>query len=367
MRVAFLTAPVVPPAEPIAEVVEVPAERPELLVAAVPTAKSLFALVARLEAIGCPVRRLDRGQADPFVAVWLADAHENPEPLAGIADLILLGGGWALLRQVVDELEASSGLARTVRIERLGLRPGVYVPALFPVAYSEGGAISSLAPRPGLPVPVGLEGGSPFDPDPVALRLRHPRPALAAALGEPASPEQEAARTGAGERAHFRFGVGLTDDEPQALADWVKRFRHLLVARWKDERRLGPISVSLVSVVPRPWTPLQWAPMLTEEALKSRISAVGRELSRIPALTVTHDLPKWALLEGVLSRGDRRWGAFLLLAARVGWDRARLSHPLNPAFVLHRERAKDEILPWDHLRWGIDRESLWREYERLRG
>ena len=106
--------------------------------------------------------------------------------------------------------------------------------------------------------------------------------------------------------------------------------------------------------------------MLPEEALKARLAAISRELSRVPGVTVTHDLPKWALLEGLLARGDRRAGELLLAMVRLGWGRARLEHPLNPAFLLHRERGKGETLPWDHLRWGIDREALWADYARAR-
>ena len=365
MRVAFLTGPSVPPEEAVPELAVVPADsRPELLVASVGTAKALFALIEQLEAIGCPVRQVDRGSATPLLVVWLADARENPEPLAPIVDLVLLGGGWGLLRRVLGGLEASRGLARTVRLERLAPLPGVYVPGLFAVTYLEDGTISSVLPRSGFPMPLGLDGGAASHIDPVTSDLHHPR--LGRLVGRAVSPEDEAPRAREGERTHFRFAVGLTEDEPQAVATWLKRFRHLLVARFKDERRVGSVSVSLVCFVPRPWTALQWASMLSEEALKSRLSAISRELSKIPGVTVTHDLPKWALLEGILASGDRRSGDLLLTAARVGWDRARLSHPLNPAFILQREREKAEILPWDHLGWGIDREGLWAQYERLR-
>ncbi len=364
MSVAFLTAPSIPPAEAIPALAAIPADhRPTFLVASVPTAKALFTLVERLEAIGCPVCRIPRGPTAPLLAVWMADPLENPEPLASIADLFLLGGGWALLRAVLSELDGSRGLARTTRLERLGRMQGVYVPGLFTVTYSEDGTISSVVPRPGFRSPLGLDGGAPFRTEPSTLSLHHPRPALARLLGAAADPEAEAARTREGEPVHLRFAVGLTQDEPDAVAAWVKRLRHLLVARWKDARRLPPISVSLICFVPRPWTALQWAPMPTEEALKARLSALGRELSKVPGVTVTHDLPKWALLEGVLARGDRRAGELLLAAVRVGWERARLAHPLNPAFILQRERRKEEILPWDHIGWGIDRDALWRDYE----
>ena len=139
-----------------------------------------------------------------------------------------------------------------------------------------------------------------------------------------------------------------------------------MMTRWKDERRLPPVSVSLVCFVPRPWTPLQWVPMATEEKLKETVAATMRELLKVPGVTVTRDVPKWALLEGILARGDRRASDLLLAAARAGWDQAKLNHPLNPAFVLHRERTREEILPWDHLAWGIDRDALWADYQRAR-
>lgn len=336
-----------------------------LLVASVPTAKALFTLVEKLEAIGCPVRRIHRGPTAPLLAVWLADAHENPEPLEPIADLFLLGGGWTLLRAVLGELDASRDLARTARLERLARMRGVYVPGLVSVAYSEEGPIASVRPRPGFSAPVGLGGGAPFKADPT-VPLRHPRPVLARLLDEAVDPETEAARAREGERIHLRFAVGLADDEPDAVANWVKRLRHVLVSRWKDAHRLPSISVSLSCFVPRPWTALQWAPMPSEEALKERLSAIGRELGKVPGVSVTHDLPKWALLEGILARGDRRAGGLLLAAFRVGWEQARLAHPLNPAFFLQRERRTEEILPWDHIQWGIDRDALWAEYERAR-
>jgi hypothetical protein len=368
MSVAFLTAPAVPAAEAIPELAEVPLDQnPELLVASVPTAKALFTLLEKLEAIGCPIRHVHREAVAPLLAIWLADAQENPEPLAPIADLFLLGGGWTLLRAVLEELDASRGLAREQRLGRLGQLPGVYVPQLFTVDYGEDGTISSLFPRPGCPLPIGLSGGAPFRSDPPAAALRHPRPALGRLLGEAADPESEAARARHGERVHLRFAVGLTRDEPDAVAGWVKRFRHFLVSRWQDERQLPPLSVSLSCFVPRPWTALQWVSMPAEEALKKRLAAIGRELMKISGLALTHDLPKWALLEGLLARGDRRAGELLLAAARLGWDRARLGHPLNPAFLLHRERRMEERLPWDHIGWGIDREALWAEYERGRG
>jgi len=105
--------------------------------------------------------------------------------------------------------------------------------------------------------------------------------------------------------------------------------------------------------------------MPPERALKAEIARVTRGLDGIHGVTVTHDLPKWALLEGCLARGDRQAGWLLLGVHRLGWEQAILRSPLNPAYILHRPRPADEPLPWDHVDWGIDRAGLRAHYETL--
>jgi hypothetical protein len=92
-----------------------------------------------------------------------------------------------------------------------------------------------------------------------------------------------------------------------------------------------------------------------------------------PSVPVAEALPELARastaerpeLEGCLSRGDRRTGWLLPAVRRFGWEQAVVQSPLNPAFILHRPRSADEMLPWDHLVWGIDRAGLRTQYEAL--
>ena len=85
-----------------------------------------------------------------------------------------------------------------------------------------------------------------------------------------------------------------------------------------------------------------------------------------------------SLLEGVLSRGDRRLGKALELAWKSGqrfdawneafnlrgWLEAFQGASLDPAFYAHRERGRDEVFPWDTVDIGVNRAFLWREYQR---
>lgn len=332
MSVAFLTAPSIPPAEALPELARVPPETPpDLLVAHAATAKEWLAVLDRLQDMAIVFHQTERRPTDPLVAVWIAGATENPEPLTVVADFLLLGGGWSLLGPVLAELARARGLERQARLERLAALAGVYVPSFYAVEYSPEGPIAGVNPRPGVPLPVGLAGAAPFS-----------------------------TRVDSGYRRYF---VGEPHRDVEWIAEAIKRERH--EERMRLRREPAPLSVSLTCLVPWPWGLYQWALMATEQRLKDEIRRASRLLARITGVSVTHDQPKWALLDGVLKMGDRRAGDLLLLTHRLGWERAQVASTLNPSFILHRRRPKAEILPWDHVDWGINRDALWEEFERL--
>ena len=45
------------------------------------------------------------------------------------------------------------------------------------------------------------------------------------------------------------------------------------------------------------------------------------------------------------------------------WMEAFKSKGLDPAFYANRERGLDEVNPWDHLDYGVNKEFLVREYK----
>ncbi|HEX7512228.1 MAG TPA: hypothetical protein VF464_02555, partial [Candidatus Methylomirabilis sp.] len=83
----------------------------------------------------------------------------------------------------------------------------------------------------------------------------------------------------------------------------------------------------------------------------------------------THDVPKWAHLQGILARGDRNVGELLLLALdyKGDWRSAFREWPRNPDFYVRRERPLGERFPWDHFEVGTKRERLEIEYQRAMG
>ncbi|MBR7150144.1 MAG: B12-binding domain-containing radical SAM protein, partial [Oscillospiraceae bacterium] len=92
-----------------------------------------------------------------------------------------------------------------------------------------------------------------------------------------------------------------------------------------------------------------------------------------------HDA-KTSVMEGVIARGDRRQGATIYAAWKLGcvfdgWDQcfslekwyaAFEACGLDPAFYASRVRPLEEMFPWDHIGCGTTKEHLKREWLRSR-
>ncbi len=100
--------------------------------------------------------------------------------------------------------------------------------------------------------------------------------------------------------------------------------------------------------------------------LKKKIRQVKNGLKRIANVTLHADIPRWAHLQGLFSRGDRRVADILLLANKNqgNWAKTLKESPLNPDFYTYRERPPDERLPWDFIDHGISKSFLQREYKK---
>ena len=134
------------------------------------------------------------------------------------------------------------------------------------------------------------------------------------------------------------------------------------------------VNISCSSFIPKPFTPFQWEPEDTMESLKAKQKHL---LESIPSKKIKvsyHETPT-SLLEGVLARGDRRLSAVLYSAYKKGckfdswdehfkfdaWMEAFEENNLDPYFYTQRRRDFSEVLPWDHLDYGISRKFLENE------
>jgi radical SAM superfamily enzyme YgiQ (UPF0313 family) len=163
------------------------------------------------------------------------------------------------------------------------------------------------------------------------------------------------------------FMVGLPTETLEEVAEiprLVRFLEHCVLKDSRGKRHLGLITLSLSSFVPKPFTPFQWAPFMEVAELKKRLRLVSREFHGVKEVRVHTDLPKWAYVQALLARGDRRVGELLLAAHRRGWSRAFRESPVNPDFFTLRPRPPDELFPWDFIDHGLKKDYLWEEYQR---
>ena len=146
----------------------------------------------------------------------------------------------------------------------------------------------------------------------------------------------------------------------------VKRIKHRFLKASRGKGRIGDITVSLSSFVPKAFTPFQWAAMDEVATLKQKIKTVKTGLKKTANVRVHADVPRWAYLQGVIARGDRRVADILLLAHKNlgNWPQTFKASPINAHFYVHRNREPDELFPWDFIDQGIDKAFLLNEYRR---
>lgn len=164
------------------------------------------------------------------------------------------------------------------------------------------------------------------------------------------------------------FMIGLpteTDEDVESIASLVKRIRHEVIRVSRGVKNLGNITINVNSFVPKPLTPFQWAPFEEVKSLKKKMRKIHSLLGGFSNLRVHFDVPKWAYLQGLFARGDRRVGWLLerTVENRWNWSVSLRYMPWNPDFFVTREREIDEKFPWEIVDHGIDRDFLRREYE----
>jgi len=165
------------------------------------------------------------------------------------------------------------------------------------------------------------------------------------------------------------FMVGLPTETPadvDAVVMLCKRIKHRFLASSRIRGRMGEITVSLNSFVPKPMTPFQWTPMDEPAMLKWKIKRINDGLKRISNVRLHHDVPRHAYIQALLSRGDRRVASILMGVLQNGgnWAQTLKSSPVNADFYVLRARKTDELLPWDFIDHGISRSFLEAEYHR---
>ncbi|GAA3551929.1 TIGR03960 family B12-binding radical SAM protein [Nocardioides daeguensis] len=185
-------------------------------------------------------------------------------------------------------------------------------------------------------------------------------------------------------KLYFMCGLPTeTDEDVLQIAELAKRV--IATGREVSGRNDIRCTVSIGGFVPKPHTPFQWAAQLDAETTDRRLQVL-RDTVRADkrfgrAIGFRYHDGQPGIIEGLLSRGDRRVGRIIEQVWRDGgrfdgWsEHFSFSRWAESAAVAlegtgvdldwytTREREYDEVLPWDHLDSGLDKDWLWADWE----
>ncbi len=182
------------------------------------------------------------------------------------------------------------------------------------------------------------------------------------------------------------FMCGLPTEEDTDVVQIADMAHNVIRAgRAASGRNDVRCTISIGGFVPKPHTPFQWAaqahPDVVDGRLRKLREAVNadRKLGRNVGMRYHDGQP--SLIEGLLARGDRRVGRVIERVWRAGgrfdgwtehfsyqrWvDACAAELPalgVSLDWFTTRERDRAEVLPWDHLDSGLERDWLWDDWQ----
>lgn len=178
-------------------------------------------------------------------------------------------------------------------------------------------------------------------------------------------------------KLYFMLGLPTeTEEDILGIAELANQVLHTWRLYAKNKNRGVRITVSTSCFVPKPHSPFQWEKQNTMDEYIAKVNLLRENIKAKNVVYNWHD-PQTSYIEATLSRGDRRIGKVIENVWRSGgrleawtdyfsfdrWMQAFDNAGVDPTFYAHRERCKDEVMPWDVVDVGVRKEHLWHEKE----
>ena len=174
------------------------------------------------------------------------------------------------------------------------------------------------------------------------------------------------------------FMIGLPTETMDDVADIAHLGQAVVDTYYNTPNRAKGksvrVTVSASSFVPKPFTPFQWEPQDTIPVLHEKQQHIKDSVTSKKITFNYHDADT-SFLEAVFARGDRKLCRVMALACERGfhfdgwndcfslekWLELFDECGIDPAFYANRRRSFDEILPWDHIDYGVTKSFLIKE------
>lgn len=183
-------------------------------------------------------------------------------------------------------------------------------------------------------------------------------------------------------KLYFMMGLPTeTDEDIAGIADIAYRIVDMFFQNPNRPRgKMVQISISVATFVPKPFTPFEFEPQATEDEVRHKQEHLVNSIDLRNAKRVKVSWHEFHIsqLEGVLARGDRRLSEVIYKAWKNGsrfdswsdrfnwecWKKAFEECGISPEFYASRRRSYDEVMPWDHLNYLVDKSFFIREHQK---
>lgn len=191
------------------------------------------------------------------------------------------------------------------------------------------------------------------------------------------------------EKLKLYFIIGLPferKEDVEGIVDLVKKIHEIFVGETLVERSETRFSrvvsrgsgggkalrreiiLSINPFVPKAHTPFQWAPMDSEKSLREKLKIISGGVRDLKGVKFEKKSIKEAILQGVLSQGDRKvgMGLYYYIKENLPLAQAFKKAEMDTEFLAFKEKPKDYLFPWEIIKKGVENESLFEEYQKGR-
>ena len=158
------------------------------------------------------------------------------------------------------------------------------------------------------------------------------------------------------------FMIGLPFERDEDL-EGIVVLVNLLQKAFRSGKGQRRLKVSINAFIPKPGTPFQWAPMVTEKQIKRKRQWLTKRIRSIPATSIVPKSAREEMWQGMLSLGDSKLGTAMAKWANQGlnWKQGFKSVPKNLEWITS-EKELSTPFPWDFIVGGISKERLWKRW-----
>jgi radical SAM superfamily enzyme YgiQ (UPF0313 family) len=178
------------------------------------------------------------------------------------------------------------------------------------------------------------------------------------------------------EKLKLYFIIGLPSERKediQGIVDLIKEVYKIFVgeALVASRQNVGEtlvvsrkIILSINPFVPKPFTPFQWAPMDSEKSLREKLKIISNGIRGLKGIKFEKKSIKEAILQGVLSQGNRKAGMGLYYHIKENLPLAQAFRKagVDTEFLAFGEKTNDYLFPWQVVETEVQKERLFREY-----